>query len=103
MESVIFKNKVMKQIIVFIMLLSIVACKNINPKASVENAKKSIKKLWDVKKADGKLLVFNDKSHINTRLYDMRYIESLNDSNGSTYFVLSGRICSDCDENISIF
>jgi hypothetical protein len=103
MESVIFKNKVMKQVIAFIMLFSIVACKNINPKASVENTKKSTKKIWDVKKVDGKLLVFNDNSSINTRLYAMSYIESLTDSSGSTYFVLSGRICSECDENISIF
>ena len=103
METVIFKNKVMKQIVAFIMLLSIVACKHINQKATVENTKKSTKETRDVKRVDGKFLVFIDNSRFDTRLYDMKYMESLIDNNGATYFVLSGRTCEGCDGNISIF
>ena len=93
----------MKQIIAFIVLLSIVACKNINQKSPVDNTQKSTSKTWSFKRVDGKLLIFNDNSNINTRLYEMSYLESLTDSSGSTYFVLSGRTCKECDENISIF
>jgi hypothetical protein len=93
----------MKQLLAFIALLSIVACKNTIQKTAVDNTQKSTKKTWNVKKVDGNLLVFNDNSYINTRLYEMNYLESLTDSSGSTYFVLSGRTCKECDENISIF
>lgn len=93
----------MKQLLTLIALLSIVACKNINQKTAVDNTQKFTKKTWDVRTVDGKFLVFNDNSRINTRLYEMSYLESLTDSSGSTYFVLSGRTCKECDENISIF
>lgn len=103
MESLIFINKVMKQILVFIAMLSIVACNNTNQNASVENAHKPAQKAWDFKRVDGTFLVFNDNSRINTRLYEMNYLESIADSNGITYFVVSGRTCKECDENISVF
>ena len=93
----------MKQIIAFIVLLSIVACKNFNKNTSVENTQKSTQKTWNVKRVDGTFLIFNDNIRINTRLYAMSYLESLIDNNGSKYFVLSGRTCKECDENISIF
>lgn len=93
----------MKQIIILVTLISIISCKNINKNVSAENSKKSTQKTWNVKGVDGAFLIFNNKSRINTRLYEMRYIESLTDSSDSTYFVLSGKICSECDENISIF
>ncbi len=89
----------MKQIIVFIALLLIVACNNIGQNATTENTKKS----WNVLRTDGSFLIFNDNSRINTRLYDMTYLESLIDSTGNSYFVLSGRTCKECDENIAIF
>lgn len=89
----------MKQIIAFIALLFIVACNNIDQNASTENTQKS----WNVLRADGSFLIFNDNRRINTRLYDMNYLESLNDSTGNPYFVLSGRTCKECDENIAIF
>lgn len=93
----------MKQILVFVAILSIVACNNTSQNASAKNARKHVQKTWDIKRLDGTFLVFNDNSRINTRLYDMCYIESIADSNGITYFVVSGRTCKECDENISVF
>ena len=93
----------MRQIIIFLALLLIIACKNKSQNASVENKERNTQKTLSVKKVDGTFLVLNDNSRFNTRLYMMKYLESLTDVFGSTYFVLSGRTSNECDENISIF
>ncbi len=98
-----FKNNVMKQILVYVAMLLIVACNNTNQNSAAENTHKPVEKVWNFKRVDGTFLVFNDNSRINTRLFELTYLESLADSNGITYFVVSGRTCKECDENISIF
>ena len=92
----------MKQIVLFIAILSLIACNNCQIN-QVENKSVATQKTVSVKKIDGSFLVLNDNSRFNSRLYEMKYLESLTDVNGSTYFVLSGRTCKECDENISIF
>ena len=87
-----------KQIFIAVLMFSVLAC-NTGQNTSTDNNKKS----WDFLKTNGSDLVFQDKSIINTRLYDMNYIETLKDSLGNSFIVLSGRTCKECDENISIF
>lgn len=93
----------MKQTIVFIVLISILACNNMSQSISTENASVSLQKSWNVLRTEGTFIIFDDNSHINTQLYEVSYIESLTDSKGIPYFVLSGRTCKECDENIAIF
>src|ERR1035437_1195618 len=97
------KIKTMKHIVIFILLLSLTACKNTDQKTSSVSQKKIIQKTWNVLKAESSFIIFDDNSRINTKLYDMSYLGSLSDSTGGIYFVLSGRACKECDENIAIF
>lgn len=93
----------MKHIIVFLTILALVACNNITQNSTAKNIQKSAQKSRNVVRTEGSFLIFNDNSRINTQLYEMNYLESLTDSKGSPYFVLSGRTCKECDENIAIF
>jgi len=93
----------MKNIIAFVLLISFIACKNKCQNISDENNPNQAKKSWDFLKTDGTMLIFKDKTRLNTRLYEMNYLETLSDSSNNPYFVLSGNTCKDCDENIGIF
>ncbi len=93
----------MKQIIGLIMLVLIIGCKSMSQSASQENIQISIPKSWNILKTEGSFLIFDDGRRINTRIYEMNYLGSLTDSKGFPYFVLSGRTCKECDENIAVF
>jgi len=59
-------------------------------------------KSWNVIKTDSSYLVFDDNSRINTKLFDLKYLETIKDNKGNPYFIISGRTCYACDENSSI-
>lgn len=44
-----------------------------------------------------------DNISYQTNLFDLKYIGQLKTTNKLPYFIISGRKCVDCDENISIF
>jgi len=96
----------MRHIMAFFVLLNVlVACKNQNTEQNIQtdNSQSSVKKIWNVVKTENSFIVFDDNSRINTKLFDMSYLCSLCDGAGEAFFVLSGRTCRDCDENIAIF
>ena len=84
---------------VLVMLLALLSCRgsNTNTVGTVSESP-----LWLFHKVEGCCLVFKDHRRINTRLFEVRYIETLN-NNDAPYFVLSGRSCEHCDENVSVF
>ena len=93
----------MRQFLFFLEILLLFECNYTNRIASdlkVHNLNQIEKNFI---RTDGQFLILKNGSHISTRLYEMKYVESLLDRNGNTYFVVSGKTCSNCDENISIF
>ena len=55
-----------------------------------------------VVRAENSAIYFNNSETVEVDLYDLVYIGALKVNNTSEYAILSGRSCSDCDENISI-
>ncbi|MBS1646423.1 MAG: hypothetical protein JST67_03680 [Bacteroidetes bacterium] len=58
---------------------------------------------WEIAKIEGKTLVFNNGRSFETSLFDLKYVGYLKTKNKIPYFILSGRSCKNCDENISIY
>ena len=56
-----------------------------------------------VVRAENSTIYFNNSETVEVDLYDLAYIGALKVNNTSEYAILSGRSCSDCDENISIY
>lgn len=56
-----------------------------------------------VVRAENSAIYFNNSETVEVDLYDLVYIGALKVNNTSEYAILSGRSCSDCDENISIY
>lgn len=97
-----YKTNNMKLVFILASLLLMVACKSGEKNTtSVINELKH--KNWTVLTTEGSWLIFADKSRINTKLYEMSYLESISDNDDNPYFVLSGKSCKDCDENLAIF
>lgn len=57
---------------------------------------------WQYSHIKGSNLVFKNNKSYNTRLSKMKFIEVLG-SSSNPYFLVSGRSCSNCGENISIY
>lgn len=58
---------------------------------------------WQFLKVEGKNIVFKDGGKFETNLYDLKYIGQLSAKNKAPFLILSGRSCTDCDENISLY
>jgi len=86
--------------IIQIVLLTIIICSNINYANAVTLERK---KIWTVLKTDKSKIIFIDKTSLETRLYGVKYYITMKDSNDMPYFVISGKTCEECDENVSIF
>ena len=71
-------------------------------KAETPEEKKTVDE-WVYEKTDGQEIVFKNGKRINTRLYQLKYIRSLKAQDGTTFLVLSGVGCTECDANISIY
>ncbi len=54
-------------------------------------------------KIEGQNIVLKNQKIINTNLIDLKFHGQLAADSTKIYFVLSGRECTNCDENISIF
>lgn len=86
-----------------VLLTTMLACKNERQNTPAGSSISSFHRTWRVQGTESSYIVFDDNSRIDTKLFDMSYLCSLSDSMGKVYFVLSGRTCKECDENISIF
>ncbi|NNE98649.1 MAG: hypothetical protein HKN25_06480 [Pyrinomonadaceae bacterium] len=58
---------------------------------------------WVFKKTEGQQIIFENGKKINTRLYELKYLRSLVTETGTTFLILSGRGCTECDANIGIY
>ena len=65
--------------------------------------KQEDKNSWEVISVKDKKIYFRNGKHLNTRLYDLKYIGQLPSNNKAPYIIISGRSCENCDENISIY
>lgn len=61
------------------------------------------KEVWKFEKVVGQTIYFSNAKQFKTNLYDLKYIGQLKTENKAPYLILSGRSCTDCDENISIY
>ncbi|MFA6023588.1 MAG: hypothetical protein WC781_05860 [Candidatus Pacearchaeota archaeon] len=60
------------------------------------------KQEWIFDKIVGQTIYFSNDKQFKIDLYDLKYIGQLQIKNKTPYFILAGRSCQDCDENISI-
>jgi hypothetical protein len=58
---------------------------------------------WQFEKVDGSTIFFKNGQKVKTTLFDLRYIGQLATKHKAPYLILSGRSCTACDENISIY
>ena len=82
-------------------LFSIILFKNSNDisiQANIQN-----KNGWSVVKVEGKELILSSGKRLKTSLFDLKYIGVLQTIDKAPFYILSGRSCSNCDENISIY
>ncbi len=63
----------------------------------------SLRKRLDRVVVDSFSLQYNFDKSFKTDLYDLKYLGYLKTNLKEPYFILSGRTCDSCDENISIY
>ena len=73
------------------------------PKSSGTVKEISLDNTRKVAKTEGSKLYFTNGEWLNTGLSDMKYIGQLATQNKAPYFILSGKRCRACDENIAVF
>lgn len=58
---------------------------------------------WSFDKVRAQTLQFKSGKSYKTDLYDLKYIGQIANSNKAPFLIFSGRECSECDANISIY
>ncbi|MES2630251.1 MAG: hypothetical protein V4616_14925 [Bacteroidota bacterium] len=58
---------------------------------------------WHIKDLRGSKILFTGGDSLETNLYELRFIDTLPASEKAPYFIVSGRNCKDCNENISLY
>jgi hypothetical protein len=98
-----------KTAIIFMPLLMLLLSSNIAVKTATNPTSDSTVKYdiqsnnWGVVKVEGKELLLNNGKRLKTSLFNLKYIGQLQTKSKAPYFILSGRSCTNCDENISIY
>lgn len=59
-------------------------------------------RFWEVVKTVGKTLYFDNGRSLDTKLYNLTYLDQLPSSSGP-YVIVSGRSCNNCGENDGIY
>lgn len=87
-----------------------IGCKNNNrptepTKVSADTLQKinSVSNEWVFEKTDKSKLIFKNEKTVETNLYDLQYIGQIPVNNSTPFLIFSGRHCSECDANISIY
>jgi hypothetical protein len=86
-------------------LVLLASCYNSNKKAPVVKNTKSnkLQNTWLLDNVSNSILKFKNGQKFNTELFDVKYIGSLTNGNKAPFLIFSGRDCTECDENISIY
>jgi hypothetical protein len=58
---------------------------------------------WRFKKIEGSKIVFENGRTIETKLFNLEYIDQIEVVNKDPYFIFSGVDCDNCDANVSIY
>lgn len=101
----------MKKLTYIAIALILWGCKNeTNLSTQVESsvskdtiAQKKTQQHWIFDSIKGSQLHFKGQHVFDTHLYDLNFIGQLSAENKSPYLIFSGRSCTECDENISIY
>jgi len=57
---------------------------------------------WILSRIEGQTIFFKNGNKLITDLYNLKFISHFH-SNKTPFFIVSGRNCENCDENISIY
>lgn len=82
-------------IFLFLALGSYLILTNKNNNSNINN--------WKFEKVSGQTLYFSNNLKYIVDLYDLKYVGQLRTESDSPLFIVSGRGCSQCDENIAIY
>lgn len=100
----------MKLIPYLVILVSLAGCQsnkpadyNLPPVSDSISATPISKTDWRFLKVQHDTLVFEDGHAFATNLHDLQYIGQIATSSSAPYLIFSGRDCTECDENISIY
>ena len=64
---------------------------------------KTLPPSWTVKKVDSSRLLFSNAPTIDTHLFDLAYIGQVPMAEKAPLLIVSGRDCTGCDENVSLY
>jgi hypothetical protein len=58
---------------------------------------------WAVSRINRSTIEFRNGEHVNTHLYEFKYLGQIENGDRAPFLIFSGRDCDECDENISIY
>ena len=90
------KIKHIASILLLLAVLSYLIFANKSKNVGLEND-------WKFEKTVGQTLYFSNNKQFKVDLYNVNYIGQLHTESNQPLFILSGRGCTECDENIAIY